>query len=151
MSGCWRIAVGVSLALAVLAGEALASGARRDDVAFARGAQVAQARCANCHAIALETKSPEAHAPAFRVLSRLYDEDVLARKLAAFAEVGHFEMPPVALREEEIADVAAYIANLDGGEREDPRRANSPLATVARPTPALARRRSAIDVAAPAS
>lgn len=80
-----------------------------------RGAQVAQERCASCHGVALETASPTRIAPLFRVLSRLYSAQDLQRKLSNISENGHFEMPPVTLREDEVEDVSAYIASLDGG------------------------------------
>jgi mono/diheme cytochrome c family protein len=84
-----------------------------------RGAEVAQGRCASCHAVAMEARSPNSEAPLFRVLSRLYSARDLETKLVAISEHGHFEMPALALREDEIEDVAAYIASLDGGERRD--------------------------------
>lgn len=108
-------------------------GGGRDDPAIGRGAAVAQAKCASCHAIALEDHSPERDAPQFRVLSRLYSAQNLAEKLFDFAEAGHFEMPPVALREDEIADVSAYIASLDGGSIETPPRRGRPTSNDAAP------------------
>ena len=86
--------------------------------AFARGAEIAQARCSSCHAVALESASPVKIAPLFRVLARLYSAEDLETKLLNIARHGHFEMPPVQLREDEIADVAAYIAGLEGGDTE---------------------------------
>ncbi|MBS0363301.1 MAG: cytochrome c [Proteobacteria bacterium] len=116
---------------------AFAVGATRDDPAIVRGAEVAHAHCANCHAVALEDRSPEKDAPQFRVLSRLYDQPVLADKIARFSQDGHFEMPPVTLREDEVADVAAYIASLDGGSLDIPRRHGDPVAMrSSRPTAA---------------
>lgn len=86
--------------------------------AVERGAQLAQERCASCHAVALEARSPEHDAPQFRVLSRVYSRQDLVRKLDDIAANGHFEMPPVALREDEMQDIAAYISTLDGGAGE---------------------------------
>jgi mono/diheme cytochrome c family protein len=87
--------------------------------AVERGSEIAHARCASCHAVALETRSPSHDAPQFRVLSRLYSAGDLRRKLAAIAEHGHFEMPAVSVREDEIEDVAAYIASLDPGPPDE--------------------------------
>jgi cytochrome c len=95
-----------------------------------RGAQVAQARCASCHGVALETASPSPDAPLFRVLSRLYSAQDLERKLFNISQNGHFEMPAVSIREDEIEDVSAYIASLDGGGARTPRRPR-PTVTVA--------------------
>jgi len=96
-----------------LAGAAVA--APRDVAPMvSRGAEVAQERCAICHAVALETKSPNHDAPLFRVLSRLYSARDIETKLMAISEHGHFEMPALSLREDEIEDVAAYIESLEG-------------------------------------
>ena len=85
-----------------------------------RGSEVAQSRCASCHGVALETASPSHDAPLFRVLSRLYSAQDLQRKLGDIAQNGHFEMPAVTIREDEIEDVSAYIASLEGGGAEAP-------------------------------
>jgi mono/diheme cytochrome c family protein len=102
-----------------LAGPALAAPANLAP-AVERGAEVAQARCASCHAVALEARSPSPDAPLFRVLSRLYSAQDLQTKLTDISEHGHFEMPAVTLREDEIEDVAAYIQSLDGGATASP-------------------------------
>jgi len=85
-----------------------------------RGAEVAQARCASCHGVALEAASPSHDAPLFRVLSRLYSAQDLERKLDAISRDGHFEMPPVTLHEDEIEDVSAYIASLESDDHPVP-------------------------------
>ena len=112
--------------LATLAGLAAALGplrlaaAPRLTPSVERGAQVAQARCASCHGVALETASPSRDAPLFRVLSRIYSAPDLQRKLSDISLNGHFEMPAVTIREDEIEDVSAYIASLEGGGAEAP-------------------------------
>jgi mono/diheme cytochrome c family protein len=108
-----------ALACATLTGVVMAATVP-DEPAAQRGADIAQARCAQCHAVALEEKSPVRDAPLFRVLSRVYAADRLEMKLLDIAEQGHFEMPRVSLSEEEAADVAAYIASLDGGSVDMP-------------------------------
>lgn len=117
-------ALALPLAAAAVAGLALAqatSPGKALTPSVERGAEIAQGRCASCHAVALEAASPSHDAPQFRVLSRLYSAEDLARRLTAISESGHFEMPAVSIREDEIADVAAYIASLDAG---DPPRRN---------------------------
>jgi mono/diheme cytochrome c family protein len=115
-----RLAIGL-IAASALAG-AVQAAPRDVTPIVARGAQVAEERCATCHAVALEAKSPNHDAPLFRVLSRLYSARDIETKLTAISEHGHFEMPALTLREDEIADVAAYIASLEGGsERRRPR------------------------------
>ncbi len=96
--------------------------------AFARGAAIAQARCSSCHGVALEATSPVKIAPLFRVLSRLYSADDLETKLSRISETGHFEMPAVQLREDQVADLAAYIAGLDGGSVDVPDDREKPMA-----------------------
>jgi mono/diheme cytochrome c family protein len=101
-----------------------------------RGAQVAQGRCAACHSVALEAKSPNRDAPLFRVLSRLYSARDIETKLTAISEHGHFEMPALALREDEIEDVAAYIQSLEGGSSGDKPPMDDASARTSRKTPA---------------
>jgi mono/diheme cytochrome c family protein len=119
---------------AVVAGVALAAGASLAqgpgtpppvEPAVERGAQLAQDRCASCHAVALENRSPRRDAPQFRVLSRLYSRQDLARKLDDIAANGHFEMPAVALREDEMQDIAAYMSTLEGDAEARPTAATS--------------------------
>ena len=120
-------------ALAIGAGLLCLAAAPPLNPSIERGAEVAQRRCAACHGVALEAASPTREAPLFRVLSRLYSAQDLERKLSDFAQVGHFEMPAVTIAEDEIEDVSAYIASLDGG-RASPRPRKAPIA--ARPTQA---------------
>lgn len=109
-----------TLGLAVLAASAASAfslaAAPRLTPSIERGAEVAQSRCASCHGVALEAVSPSRDAPLFRVLSRLYSAQDLQRKLGDISQNGHFEMPAVTIREDEIEDVSAYIASLDAGE-----------------------------------
>ena len=119
-----RWAGGLAIGLAVALGGTVAAQAPpapRLDPATERGAQLAQDKCAACHAVALEPRSPEKIAPQFRVLSRLYSKQEFTTKLENIAAKGHFEMPPVAMTEDEIADLAAYLASLDaGGDQPGP-------------------------------
>jgi mono/diheme cytochrome c family protein len=107
------LAIGVAVALGGAAA-AQTPGAPRREPGAERGAQLAQEKCAACHAVALEPRSPERIAPQFRVLSRLYSKQEFTTKLESISANGHFEMPPVAMTEDEIADLASYLASLDG-------------------------------------
>ena len=111
-----RILSGAALTIALAAGAAstwaFAPRPAPVEPAVERGAQLSQGRCASCHAIALEARSPSHDAPQFRVLGRLYSRKDLARKLNDIAATGHFEMPPVSMREDEMSDIAAYIETL---------------------------------------
>jgi mono/diheme cytochrome c family protein len=122
----------------MLAGAPAVAAAARVAPAVERGAQVAQDRCAACHSVALEARSPNHDAPLFRVLSRLYSARDIETKLTAISEHGHFEMPALALREDEIEDVALYIQSLDGGESGAPPPTNDAARdrSAARKTPA---------------
>jgi mono/diheme cytochrome c family protein len=104
-----------ALAAALVTGVVSAAAGPQATPSLDRGAQVAQDRCASCHGVALEAASPSHDAPLFRVLSRLYSAQDLERKLSNISQNGHFEMPAVSIREDEIEDVSAYIASLDGG------------------------------------
>jgi cytochrome c len=107
--------------LAIAASALCLAAAAPLNLSVERGAEVAQSRCASCHGVALEAASPSHDAPLFRVLSRLYSAQDLQRKLSDISQSGHFEMPAVTIPEDEIEDVSAYIASLDGG-RAKPRR-----------------------------
>ena len=121
----WLSLAGGAAALALAAP---AGPAQPLNPAIERGAEIAQDRCSICHAVALEAASPSRDAPQFRVLSRLYSAEDLRRKLADISENGHFEMPPIMIRDFEVEDVAAYIASLDGGAvRPPPRRGSGPI------------------------
>lgn len=99
-----------------------------NEPAIIRGAEIAQARCAGCHGVALEAASPVHDAPLFRVLSRLYSAERLEMKLLDISENGHFEMPRVEMSEADATDLAQYIASLDGGAADPPRRGRSTTA-----------------------
>ncbi len=110
-----RLAIPLAAGALALAAAAASGQPTPISGAIERGAQVAQARCAVCHAVAMEARSPNRDAPLFRVLSRLYSAKDITARMADIAEYGHFEMPPLEIREDEIEDVAAYIQSLDGG------------------------------------
>jgi mono/diheme cytochrome c family protein len=127
--------VAVAALSAGLAGGATAAPAPMTP-AVERGAEVAQSRCAVCHAVAMETRSANRTAPLFRVLSRLYSAKDIETRLGEIAEHGHFDMPALALREDEIEDVAAYIQSLDGGEGLPPRGSGARRSRRPKATPA---------------
>jgi mono/diheme cytochrome c family protein len=80
------------------AGEAEASGWKGvsppDPALISAGQEIAQSRCASCHAIGSNTKSPLAGAPPLReVLAGYEDDEVLAYRFIEGMRVGHNEMP----------------------------------------------------------
>jgi len=91
------------------------------DAAVARGHAVAQRTCAGCHAVESVGESPDRRAPAFRVLTGQFVPLTLRRRLTEIAETGHYDMPPVSVNTDEVADLAAYINSFGENWRRDDR------------------------------
>jgi mono/diheme cytochrome c family protein len=87
-----------------------------------RGHAVAQRLCARCHAVEASGSSPDARAPAFRTLTGQFVPLTLERRLTEISETGHYDMPPVSVHADEVADLAAYINGFGGVFRGDDRR-----------------------------
>jgi len=87
----------------------------------ARGHAVAQRVCARCHAVETEGASPDARAPAFRILTGQFVPLTLQRKLTEIAETGHYDMPPVSVHADEVSDLVAYINSFGDAWRRDDR------------------------------
>jgi cytochrome c len=86
--------------------------------AVARGHATAQRICARCHAVEATGEAPDRRAPTFRALSGQFTPLTLQRRLTEIAETGHYDMPPVSVDSDEVADLAAYINSL-GAPRDD--------------------------------
>lgn len=80
-----------------------------EDAAVKRGLEIAEAACADCHAIGSTGASPKAEAPLFRELGRKYPVESLEEALAEGVVVGHPGMPQVKMNE---ADIGAFLAYL---------------------------------------
>jgi mono/diheme cytochrome c family protein len=107
----------LTIALGGLLASCAASGLVPSPVAFpvpgpTRGSVVAERACARCHAVAIVGDSPNSSALPFRDIRIRYDTISLERELARIAKGGHFEMPPSAIAEADIPEVAAYIESL---------------------------------------
>ena len=76
------------------------------------GEQIAQARCASCHAIGLKARSPKVHAPTFDEIRLEYNAPYREKKLADIAKRGHRGMPAIPISPKEAADIAAYVESL---------------------------------------
>jgi mono/diheme cytochrome c family protein len=76
------------------------------------GRQLAEARCAGCHAIGPSGASPAATAPAFRDLHKRYPVEQLAEALAEGIFTGHPEMPVVTFDEQQVASLIAFLQSL---------------------------------------
>jgi|ERR671934_375325 mono/diheme cytochrome c family protein len=74
-----------------------------------RGEELLRTECARCHAIGRTGTSPNAEAPAFRLLSRKYPIEGLAESLAEGLSVGHAQMPEFVFEADEVAAILAYL------------------------------------------
>jgi mono/diheme cytochrome c family protein len=77
-----------------------------------KGEQIAQARCASCHAIGLKARSPKVHAPSFDEIRLEYNAPYLEKKLADIATRGHRSMPAIPISPAEASALAAYVESL---------------------------------------
>lgn len=77
------------------------------------GEQLAEQKCAGCHAIGETGASPNPRAPAFRDVYRRYPPDGLRDAFAHGMEVGHRDMPRFVLRPAEIDALVDYLGSLN--------------------------------------
>jgi len=80
---------------------------------ISRGHAVAQQLCAACHAVEPGGASPRPAAPPFASLEMRHTAGLQGR-VADLTRNGHCDMPRIHLRDEDVADLVAYIASLDG-------------------------------------
>ena len=78
-----------------------------------RGHRLAIARCSTCHAVGRAGLSPNPKSPPFRELAAIYEEHSLQKKLTDIEESGHYDMPPLRVRTNEISDLVAYLNRLN--------------------------------------
>jgi cytochrome c len=78
----------------------------------ARGAMLAQTRCAGCHAVDRSGDSPMPGAPPFRRLSDRYPVSDLQEGLAEGLVTAHPGMPQFAFAPDEVRDLIAYLETL---------------------------------------
>jgi mono/diheme cytochrome c family protein len=83
-----------------------------DDELVKRGRAIAEAACADCHAIGTVGDSTKAEAPRFRELGRKYPVESLEEALAEGVVVGHPEMPQVKMSEPDIGAFLAYLKSV---------------------------------------
>jgi mono/diheme cytochrome c family protein len=79
----------------------------------ARGHEVARRACSACHAVEATGVSPKAGAPAFASLEMRHTASLESR-VADLTRLGHYDMPPLKLRPDEVRDLVSYIASLEG-------------------------------------
>lgn len=80
-----------------------------------RGHDIAQNKCAKCHAINLDGVSPISQAPPFRTFSRKWPIESLEEALAEGIQVGHGPMPEFVFEPGQIADLTAYLRTIQEG------------------------------------
>ena len=106
-----RIATLATLVLALSACAAGHGAKLAQDPAPDRGHRVAQRVCAGCHAVEDTGASPRPNAPAFASLEMRHTAS-LSGRVAELTRKGHYEMPPLQLRPDEVDDLVSYIASL---------------------------------------
>lgn len=82
------------------------------DPAVASGHRIARSVCAACHAVETAGASPMARAPAFASLKMRHTAS-LAGRVEDLTRQGHYAMPPMTLRPDQVRDLMAYIASLE--------------------------------------
>ena len=100
-------AIGLTGALAVLSATAFAQELGNP----ARGRQVAEMICSECHAIQKgATRSTNVNAPTFERVAKTPGMNAMA--LRVWLRSQHKEMPNIMLKDEEVDDVIAYVQTL---------------------------------------
>jgi cytochrome c len=108
-----HLGVGRTVLLAALASSMPApSAAQPSEIQQHRGETIVASRCARCHAVGRQGRSPDARAPTFATLARRISPEDLRTMLERGALVGHPEMPNVALGERDVDAVVEYFRTL---------------------------------------
>jgi len=109
------LAAGLALAACASSGEAgpAATAPAQPPTRAEVGHHLADRLCSRCHQVSASGESPNAGAPTFTVLASRYDEVSLGRKLDDIA-IGHYDMPPQSVTNDEIESLTAYLESLSG-------------------------------------
>jgi mono/diheme cytochrome c family protein len=83
-----------------------------DDAMIARGKALVEEKCARCHAIGRDDKSPHEKAPPFREVVEIYPSEDLAESLAEGIVSGHPDMPVFKLDPPDIEAFLGYLNSL---------------------------------------
>jgi mono/diheme cytochrome c family protein len=95
--------------LLVLAGHAAVRAQPQLSAQQQRGEALLARLCADCHALGPAGESPDANAPAFRVLGQRYKIEALEEALGEGLISGHPEMPEFRFAPDEVGAVIAYL------------------------------------------
>ncbi len=82
-----------------------------------QGRAIAEANCAECHALDASSDSPHDQAPAFRTLSENYPVSALGESLAEGIVVGHPDMPEYSFDPAEVDALIAFIESVQPGDQ----------------------------------
>ena len=88
-----------------------------DLASAARGKALVETRCAACHSVGATGESPVAAAPPLRHLGTRYPVTDLQEAFAEGITNGHREMPQITLEGDEIADLIAYLQDVQNHSR----------------------------------
>jgi mono/diheme cytochrome c family protein len=83
-----------------------------DAASAARGKTLVESRCAACHSVGPTGDSPVAAAPPLRRLGTRYPVTDLQEAFAEGITNGHPAMPEITLRGDEVADLIAYLQDV---------------------------------------
>lgn len=75
------------------------------------GLAYAERNCAGCHAIGARGRGPNRAAPPFRRTANRFTQVELSRRIAEL-ETGHFRMPGLVVRENDLVQLMAYMRTL---------------------------------------
>ena len=104
-----------------LGGCGLLGGPRAASTPDSRGREVAEAACAQCHAVAPGGTSARPRAPGFASPAMQHTAGLDGR-VAALTQAEHTAMPPIHLTAGQVADIVAYIESLSAPSPEPRRR-----------------------------
>ncbi len=120
----WRNVMWILFLLGLFAGSPTAGASEASPppdltVSAIRGEASVRRRCAACHAVAADDQSPNPDAPPLREVAERYPVDNLGEAFAEGIMVAHDStMPPFTLEAQEIADILAYLDQLNEERRE---------------------------------
>ncbi len=77
------------------------------------GRDLARDQCGGCHAIAPGDLSPNAEAPPFAEVAKLYPPETLEEALAEGIMVGHEDMPAFVFSADQVEQLVAYLKSLE--------------------------------------
>jgi len=106
-----RLATAAVFVLAVAPAPALAQSPQQADF-VEKGRELAEKRCARCHALDTTDASAHPKAPPFRDVVERYPSENLAEALAEGIVSGHPDMPEFVFPPEEIEAFLAYLDSL---------------------------------------